>query len=105
MDPTCWEKATTIAREPSNEHDTYAVAAVENVEGGATGDTGCANQLCTVKALSPRPPFVAVDSTARGGWGHGGYTSAGAGTQQRHEELYASMQQGDEEFLHTGVQQ
>ena len=33
MDAICWRKAT-IAREQSNEHDTYAVAVVEIVVGG-----------------------------------------------------------------------
>ena len=41
--------------------------------------------------LSPKLPSVAIASTTRGGWGHGGYTIAVAGMQQGHEELYASM--------------
>ena len=54
--------------------------------------------LFTSALLSPRSPSVAVTSTTRGGWGHGGYTSAEAGMQQGHKELYASTQQLHDEL-------
>ena len=72
MDAVCWGKVT-IAKESSNEHDQYAFAVVskqrtrtvlKNVGGGAAGGYGCATHLCTVK---PRPPFVVVASTLKGG--------------------------------------
>ena len=40
----CWEKAP-IAREPSNEHDPYAIAVLENVGGEAAGGSGCITRL------------------------------------------------------------
>ena len=90
MDGICWGKATK-AKKPSNEHDPYALAVLKNVRGGAAGGYGCATRLCTVK---PRPPFVEVASTLEG-VGIEGYTSAGAGTQQRlnRKVLYESTQQ------------
>ena len=44
MDAISWGKAT-IAKEPSNEHDPYAVAVLENVGGGAAGGSGVAIRL------------------------------------------------------------
>ena len=63
MDAICWGRAT-IAKEPSNEHDPYAVAVLENVGGAAAGGSGCATRLSTVK---PKDPSVAVASTAKVG--------------------------------------
>ena len=39
-DAICWRK-------PSNEHDPYAIAVLDNIGGGATGGLGCATHLCT----------------------------------------------------------
>ena len=36
MDTICWGKATVV-REPSNEHNPYTVAVLENVGGGGEG--------------------------------------------------------------------
>ena len=86
MDTIYWGKGT-IAREPSNEHDPYAVAVLENV--------GKEQQVALASALqSPRPPGVAVASTTRGGWDRGGNASAWTGMQLGHEELCAKSQPG-----------
>ena len=61
MDAICWEKAT-IAREPSNEHNPYTVAVIENVQ----EKQQVALDASFAFALRiPGLPSVAIGSTAR----------------------------------------
>ena len=69
--------------------------------GGAAGGFGYGTCLCTVK------PNTSIRSGCQyryRGWGRGGYTSAGAGMQEGHEELCASTLQGHDE-LYADTQQ
>ena len=111
MDAICWGQATK-AREPSNEYNPYALAllskqrtrpirvsSAQECEGrNSRWQWLCHSPLhCKAKA--------SINCTCscqypKGGWGLGGYTSAGAGTQQRldYEELYESTQQWHDEL-------
>ena len=82
---------------------THTVAVLENVGKTSSRWLWLRHSPVHCKAQA-RPPSVVVASTARGGWGRGGYTSAGAGMQQAYEELCASTQQEHNE-LYAGTQQ
>ena len=125
MDPICWGKAAK-AREPSNEHNPYALAvhskqrtrpirvrSAQECAGGSSSWLWLRHLPLHCEAKAPICNSLGNSCQyPRGGWGLGGYTSTGADTQQRldheelnestqqeHDELYADMQEQLEEFL------
>ena len=81
------------SQKPSNKHDPYALAVLSKQRTqpvGVNSAQECAGRSSRWLQLRHSPlhfkakaSILAVASTLDGGWGLGGYTSAGAGTQRR----------------------